>query len=60
MMREKKKIIYLDETCFTKRSIQTATYSAPYQNIKLQERDIYSTPVYVIAAISKEKGVELV
>ena len=46
------KIIYLDETAFTKRSIQSQTYAAKGKNIYVDELKMYSKPSYVIAGVS--------
>ena len=54
------KIIYIDETCFTKRTIKTHAYAGKGQNITADESRIYSRPTYVIAGVSQERGVELV
>ena len=58
MRRQKIKVIYLDETCFTKRTILSSTYCAKGQNIQVDEKDLYSFPSYVIAGVSQERGVE--
>ena len=58
MMRRKVKIIYLDEVCFTKKTMQSSAYAAKGCNIQVDEMNIYSKPSYVIASVSQERGVE--
>ena len=58
MQRRKVKIIYLDEICFTKKTIPSTAYAAKGKNILVDEMMLYSKPSYVIAAVSQERGVE--
>ena len=58
MKKKKVKIIYLDEICFTKKTIQSTAYAAKGKNILVDEMMLYSKPSYVIAAVSQERGVE--
>ena len=58
MERRKTKIIYVDETAFTKSTIKTETYSSKGHNIRVMEKSFYSKPSYVIAGISYERGME--
>ena len=54
------KIIYLDEVNFTKRSLQTLEWSGKYSNLCVNQDDVYFGYKSVIAAVSVEKGVELI
>ena len=56
--KKKVKIIYLDEICFTKKTIPSTAYAAKGKNILVDEMMLYSKPSYVIAAVSQERGVE--
>ena len=58
MKKKKVKIIYLDEICFTKKTIPSTAYAAKGKNIHVDEMMLYSKPSYVIAAVSQERGVE--
>ena len=55
---EKRKIIYLDEIMFTKRTWLDKAYSHKFTNLAVNQEDIYTGYRSVIAALSEEKGVE--
>jgi hypothetical protein len=54
------KIIYLDETMFTSRTYATHDYGLKHQCIEVDEQDVYISYVCAIAAISAEKGIEMI
>ena len=58
--KENRKLIFLDETNFTKLSFQGKDWSCCRQNQHVDQRDIYTGYRSVIATISEDKGVELV
>jgi hypothetical protein len=53
------RIVWLDEVNFTKKSIQTVEWSARHRNLCISQDDVYFGYRSVIAAVSAEKGVEL-
>ena len=53
-------MIYLDETNFTKLAFQNKDWSRKNENQHVDQRDIYTGYRSVIAAISEDKGVELI
>ena len=60
MLNEKRKIVYLDETNFTKLAFQSKDWSSCRENQHVDQRDIYTGYRSVIATISEDKGVELI
>ena len=58
MKRQKVKIIYQDETVFTKRTIASHTYSTKGSNIMMFDKGLGCKPTTVLAAVSQERGVE--
>ena len=58
MKRQKRRIIYIDETVFTKRTISSRTYSSKEQNIVIDDGVTGCPSTTVIAAVSREKGVD--
>jgi hypothetical protein len=52
------KIIYLDETMFTKQTYATHDFGSKHHIVEVDEADVYMGYVCTIAAISGEKGVE--
>ena len=54
------KIIYVDEVNFTKRSIQKKDWSAKNSNLVVDQAQVMTGYRSVIAAVSEEKGVELI
>ena len=55
---EGRKIVWLDEVCFTKRSNQERDWSAKGQNTVLDQADVMTDFRAVIASISMEEGIE--
>ena len=53
-------MIYVDEVCFTKRTVGTHTYSSRYSRVIVDENKLYTKPMYAIAAISEVRGLEYV
>ena len=60
MLNENRKIVYLDETNFTKLAFQNKDWSCRGENQHVDQRDIYTGYRSVIATISEDKGVELI
>lgn len=54
------KIIYLDELCTTKSTIPTHDWTPRNQPFQVDYKQYHQRTVATIAAVSKEKGVELV
>ena len=52
------RIIQLDETCVTKRTIPTHAWTQKKTNIQLDQRLIYNEVKAILAAVSREKGVD--
>ena len=50
----------MDECVFTKETIQKFDYAPKYMNQTVDERDYYAPYIAVIAAISADKGVDLI
>lgn len=55
---ENRKIIYVDETMFTKKTWLDKGYSHRNTNLAVNEDDVYTSYTAVLAAVSEEKGVE--
>ena len=53
MRLESVKVIYLDEVCFTKKTIHAQSYSRMYEGVTVDEKDLYCPPLYAIAAVSQ-------
>ena len=53
-------VIYVDETMFTKRAMMNEEYSRRYSNIHVEEKDVLTGYIAAIAAVSAERGLELV
>ena len=53
-------LIFVDETVFSKRTINSKDYSQEYTNISVQEKDLYCSYVSAVAAVSYDTGLELV
>ena len=58
MKRESRKMIYVDEICFTKRTVASHTYSSQYSRMMIDENKLYTQPMYALASISEARGVE--
>jgi len=52
------RIIYLDETCFTRSSVPKTEYCLPKQNLPADLEHLSEPTLAVLSAISKEKGQE--
>ena len=57
---EGRKIIYLDEICFTKRSFMGKTWSRKFENVRVDQAQIYQGYRATCATVSSEKGLELI
>ena len=57
---QNKKIIYLDETVFSKLSLLNKEWSPKNCNLFVDSRQVYTGYRCAMASISEEKGVELV
>ena len=58
-IKDKVPIIYVDETMFTKRTIKGEAYSQRHSNIRVKEEDVMTPYVAAIAAVSKDRGLDL-
>ena len=54
------KLMWLDETNFTKLALQTIEWSRRLTNLSVDQQDVYTGYRSVIATISEERGVELI
>ena len=52
------RIVYLDETVFTRRTLVDTEWALPKQNVAVDEARIYEPTLALLSAISKEKGQE--
>jgi transposase len=50
----------LDEICFTKRSFLGTCWSKKYENISVDQKQIYQGYLATIASCSSEKGIEAI
>ena len=57
MQRENKKIIYLDEINFTKRSLSLREWSHKNSNLTVDQKDVYIGYRSVIATMTAENGI---
>ena len=53
------RVIYLDETMFTKAALPKAEYYLPSQNVNIDKSQAYEPAMALLSGISKEKGLEL-
>ena len=52
------RIVYIDETMFTRQSIPKKEYSLPHENLTIDKQLVNEKTLAVLAGISKEKGIE--
>lgn len=52
-------IVYCDETMFTKRTYATHDYGLKHKIVEVDEAAVYTSYVAALAAVSAEKGLEL-
>ena len=57
---EGRKVIYLDEIVFTKRSFLGTCWSKKYENITVDQKQVYQGYLAVVASCSSEKGIEAI
>jgi transposase len=57
---EGRKVIFLDEICFTKRSFLGTCWSKKYENISVDQKQVYQGFYAAIASCSSEKGIEAI
>jgi hypothetical protein len=57
MKRENKKIVYLDEINFTKRSLSLREWSNRGSNLSVDQKDVYTGYKSVIASMTAENGI---
>ena len=53
-------IIYLDEICFTKRSLKLREWSMKNSNLTVNQEEVYVGYRSVIAAMTEENGIGLI
>ena len=52
------RIVYLDETCFTRKTMTDTEWTLPKENVTIDEAKINEPCLALLAAISKDKGLE--
>ena len=52
------RIVYLDETCFTRKTMTDTEWTLPKENVTIDEAKINEPCLALLAAISKDKGHE--
>ena len=52
------RIVYLDETMFTRKTVAEAELTLPKQNVMIHEAKLNEPTLALLSAISKEKGQE--
>ena len=52
------RIVYLDETCFTRKTMIDTEWTLPKENMTIDEAKINEPCLALLAAISKDKGLE--
>ena len=50
--------MYLDETCFTRRTVASSEWSLPKQNVRVDAAHLNEPTLAVLAAVSREEGLE--
>ena len=58
--RERRKMIYLDEICFTKKALLNKAYSHRFTNIAVNQSRVYTGYHTAIVSVSEERGVEYI
>jgi len=53
-------VLFLDETNFTKASLQTREWSCQLSNLSVDQKEVYTGYRSVIATVSAERGVDLI
>ena len=53
-------VLFLDETNFTKASLQTREWSGRRSNLSVDQKEVYTGYRSVIATVSRERGVDLI
>ena len=56
--RDKYRIIYLDETCFTRKTVAGNEWALPGQNLAIEEKKLNEPTLALLSGISKERGQE--
>ena len=56
--RDGYRIIYLDETMFTRKSVADTEWALPWENMRVDEAKLNEPTLAMLAAISKDKGRE--
>ena len=52
------RIIYLDETMFTRKTVADTEWALPKKNLRIDEAKLNEPTLALLASISKEKGLE--
>ena len=52
------RIVYIDETCFTRKTVADAEWSRPKENMAVDVKHLEEPTLALLCGISKEKGVE--
>ena len=52
------RVVYIDETMFTRQSIPKKEYCLPHENVTVDKHKVNEKTLAVLAGVSKEKGME--
>ena len=52
------RFVYLDETCFTRKTVADAEWSRPKENMTVDVKHLDEPTLALLCGVSKEKGVE--
>ena len=52
------RIIYIDETMFTRKTVPDSEYCLPKKNSRIDQAKLEEPTLALLAGISKEKGIE--
>ena len=52
------RIIYLDETCFTRKTVANSEWALPGQNLSINTDQLDEPTLALLSGISKERGQE--
>ena len=55
--REDRKVLYLDEICFTKNSLLMRNWSKKNSNLSVDQKDIFTGYVTAIISMTEENGI---
>ena len=53
---EHKRVLFIDECLFSSKALTAQAYSNKKANVELNQKLLYSKPIALVAAVSREKG----